>query len=139
MSAVIHLLRANPIPDGVSFADHSMDIASKLQSMIEQHREEIDSNLGNTADTGVKSTSMFPNTKTCVHGASNTRRTLTRKTIKLTKEERTENAVRRSEGGSSPAWRAHRARRLQGDELRLTARRPGRRCCSAARQRANRR
>jgi hypothetical protein len=45
MSAVVHLLNANPIPEVTSFADHAAAIADQLQSMLERYREEITANL----------------------------------------------------------------------------------------------
>jgi hypothetical protein len=44
-AAVVHLLRANPVPDVTSFIDHSLNIADKLGNVIEQYREVIDNNL----------------------------------------------------------------------------------------------
>jgi putative DNA primase/helicase len=45
MSAVIHLLIANPIPDVVSFTDHSLNITDKLRELVQVHRAEIDGHL----------------------------------------------------------------------------------------------
>ena len=45
MSAVVHLLKANPCSEVVSFADHSMAVVSMLQSLLDQHREQILANL----------------------------------------------------------------------------------------------
>lgn len=44
-SAAFHLLRTNPPPDVISNIDHSQNIMARLQSMIEQQREEINDNL----------------------------------------------------------------------------------------------
>ena len=44
-AAVWHLLRANPVPEVMSFDDHSSNTIAKLQSMIAQHREVISDNL----------------------------------------------------------------------------------------------
>jgi hypothetical protein len=45
MSATRHLLRANPCPEPTSFDDHAADIVSELGELIEQHRDEIETNL----------------------------------------------------------------------------------------------
>jgi hypothetical protein len=44
-AAIVHLLRANPAPEVVSFADHSVTIANKLHGMVRQYYEYIDPNL----------------------------------------------------------------------------------------------
>ena len=44
-AVVWHLLRDNPIPDPVSYVDHSRATAAKVQQMIAQHRDEIDAHL----------------------------------------------------------------------------------------------
>ena len=45
MSAVIHLINANPVPEVKSFADHSIAIVNQLLKMVETHREHITANL----------------------------------------------------------------------------------------------
>ena len=86
-AAVIHLLRANPIPDVVSFYDHSINIIAKLRNMIAQHREEITDNLIRNGRSGHVVDELLQHTKTswplwCLHHP----RVLTSKTIKLVKE-----------------------------------------------------
>jgi hypothetical protein len=45
LAATRHLLRANPCPEAVSFADHAEDIVGELQELVEQHRPAIEANL----------------------------------------------------------------------------------------------
>jgi hypothetical protein len=45
MSAVLHLINANPVPEVTSFADHAIAIADLLGEMLEEHREEVTANL----------------------------------------------------------------------------------------------
>lgn len=45
MSAVVHLLKANPCSEVTSFGDHSIAIVGVLQGMLDQHREQILANL----------------------------------------------------------------------------------------------
>jgi hypothetical protein len=45
MSAVLHLLQANPCPEVLSFADHAENIIAKLTQLLQQHRAEIEANL----------------------------------------------------------------------------------------------
>jgi hypothetical protein len=44
-SAISHLVRTNPTPKGRSRREHSHNIAARLRSMVEQHREEIERSL----------------------------------------------------------------------------------------------
>jgi hypothetical protein len=44
LAAVVHLLRANPVPEMVSFQDHAIAITDKLRAMVAQHRDEITAN-----------------------------------------------------------------------------------------------
>ena len=93
MSAIIHLLRANPIPDGVNFTKHSMDVASKLQSLIEQHHEVIDSKLRQYGRSWGEVDEYVSDTPRFACWCLENQKTLSVKTIKLTKEERTENKL----------------------------------------------
>jgi hypothetical protein len=45
MSAILHLLRANPIPEVVSFMDHGMTVTDALQDLINTNHEIISENL----------------------------------------------------------------------------------------------
>jgi hypothetical protein len=93
MSAVVHLLRANPLPDGASNDDHSMDIANKLQSLIKQQYDAIDSNLQqhdrswSHVDEYVSDMPRFA--RWCLENQT----ALNHKTIKLIKEEQAKKAV----------------------------------------------
>ena len=84
----MHLLRANPVPEVVSFADHSMDIASKLQGMVEQHREEI-CEQPRAARAALERGAALSRgyARTVRTGASTTKEYSHGKTIKLIKEE----------------------------------------------------
>jgi hypothetical protein len=44
-AAANHLLRANPIPKGVTKESHAATITQEIERLIEQHRSEIDANL----------------------------------------------------------------------------------------------
>ena len=93
MSAITHLLRVNPIPDGVNFTKHSMDVASKLQSLIEQHHEVIDSKLRQYSRSWGEVDEYVSDTPRFACWCLENQKTLSVKTIKLTKEERTENKL----------------------------------------------
>jgi hypothetical protein len=94
MAAVRHLLLANPAPEVVSFADHSGNIIAKLRIMIAQHREEICSNLVRNGRSKDVVDELLQHTKpSWANWLLERPATLKRKTIKLTKEERTENKL----------------------------------------------
>ena len=77
-AAVIHLLRANPIPEDASaYEAHSRDITAKLAEMVEQHREEIAADVDGILQNLKPSFALW-----CL----NHQGILNRKTIKLVKE-----------------------------------------------------
>ena len=89
-AAIQHLMRANPIPDAVSFIDHSRAIANKLGSMIEQYRGTIDNNLLKHGRRWGEVYYYFSRISDYALWCLNHPGSLHVKTIKLSKEERTE-------------------------------------------------
>jgi hypothetical protein len=90
-AAVVHLLRANQVPEVVSFQDHAIVIADKLRAMVAQHRDEITANCvrcGRSKHTvdGLLQHIDPDYALWCLNNLSK----LHAKTIKLTKEERAE-------------------------------------------------
>jgi len=90
LAAIVHLLRANPIPDVVSFIDHSVAIANKLGDMIEQYRETIDNNLLKHGRRWGEVYYYLSRISDFALWCLNRPRSLYVKTIKLTKEKRAE-------------------------------------------------
>jgi hypothetical protein len=91
MAAVQHLLLANPVPEVVSFADHSIAIVEQLQEMVEQHRTEIESNLRRHHRYWSDVLQYLPdNMIDWAHWLLDHPGALKRKTIRLSKEERKE-------------------------------------------------
>ncbi len=89
MSAVIHLLNANPVPEVVSFADHAIAIAAQLQNMVELHHAEIESNLRQHGRYWSDVVHYLPdNMIDWAHWLLDHPAALKRKTIKLIKEAR---------------------------------------------------
>jgi hypothetical protein len=89
MAAVRHLLLANPAPEVVSFADHSMDVVAELQGMVERHRAEIEINLARHNRRWSDVQHYLPdNMVDWAHWLLDHPAALKRKTIRLVKEER---------------------------------------------------
>ena len=86
-AAVEHLLRANPPPDVIGFADHSLDIASRLQGMVEQHREQIAGNLVAHGRRWSELHEYLSKMSDYALWCLNHQAVLKRKTIKLAKQE----------------------------------------------------
>jgi hypothetical protein len=87
MSAVMHLLNANPVPEVTSFADHSIDIVAKLREMVETHRSEICANLERHKRPWRDVLGYFPtNMEDWAHWLLDHPAALWRKTITLIKE-----------------------------------------------------
>jgi hypothetical protein len=86
MSAVMHLLRANPCPEVMSFADHAADIVAELQDLIDQHRTEIVANLTEHRRYWSEVLHYVPeNMVDWAHWLLNHPSALRRKTVKLVK------------------------------------------------------
>jgi hypothetical protein len=98
MSAVVHLLRANPPPDVVSFIDHSLDIAGKLQRMVVQQRETIESNLAAHGRHWSEVTGHVAQMDAWALWCLNHPGILHAKTIKLSKDEQPETHTATREG-----------------------------------------
>jgi hypothetical protein len=90
LAAVVHLLRANPIPNVVSFADHSLNITDKLRGMIERHREHIGNNLSQHDRYWSEVQNYLSGMSDWALWCLNRPGILHAKTVKLGKEERTE-------------------------------------------------
>ena len=91
LSAVMHLLEANPAPEVVSFADHAINIVAKLQQMVAQHRSEIEANLSPYHRPWADVLQNLPDDMIrWAHWLLDHPNALRRKTIKLTKEQRAE-------------------------------------------------
>ena len=87
-SAVLHLVNANPISEVTSFSDHAIAIVDQLMQMLERHREEIVANLAPFKRGWADVLHYVPDNMIdwavwlLEHPSA-----LTRKTIKLTKED----------------------------------------------------
>jgi hypothetical protein len=91
-AAVEHLLRANPPPDVVGFADHSTAVVDELQKMLAQHREEIEANLTRHGRHWADVLQYLSGMPDWAHWLLDRPMVLKRKTIKLSKEEDAEKA-----------------------------------------------
>jgi putative DNA primase/helicase len=104
MSAVQHLLLANPVPEVVSFLDHAKAIVGALSGMVEQHRAEIENNLAAYKRGWGDVLQYLPDNMTdwavwlLDHPGA-----LKRKTIKLTREEAPSNAKTGADVGGESA------------------------------------
>jgi hypothetical protein len=88
MSAVMHLLIANQAPEVVSFLDHSIGVVDRLRVMVEQHREQIITNLKPFGRGWGDVLHYLPdNMIDWAHWLQDHPAALNRKTIKLIKEE----------------------------------------------------
>jgi hypothetical protein len=90
LAAVVHLLRANPISDVVSFADHSLNIADKLRGMIEWCRNIISNNLSQHGRHWSEVQNYLSGMPDWARWCLDHPGILHAKTIKLSKEERIE-------------------------------------------------
>ena len=88
-SAVVHLLKANPVPEVISFADHSSAIVKQLQGMVGRHHDEIVANLKPFGRSWSDVLQYLPgNMIDWAHWCLDHPAVLRRKTIRLVKEER---------------------------------------------------
>jgi hypothetical protein len=97
LSAVVHLLKANPIPEVLSFIDHSLNIADKLRSMVARHREEISSNLIAHRRSWSEVENYLAGMSDWAFWCLNHPGSLRRKTIKFSKQEPKDDAPARRE------------------------------------------
>jgi hypothetical protein len=88
LAAVEHLLHANPPPEVVSFADHSIAIVDELQEMLEQHRSEIENNLAAYGRYWAEVLGYFAGMADWCQWLLDHPEALHRKTIKLVKEDK---------------------------------------------------
>ena len=125
MSAVIHLLNANPIPEVVSFVDHSITVVNRLRILVEQHSEEIDLNLKANKRKWVEVEKHLSQMPAWAEWALNHPGALRRKSIKLIKEEKPERqaevtleaiCARVLNRMARTALRAHKAAKPESDE-----------------------
>ena len=93
MSAVIHLLNANPIPEVVSFADHSITVVDQLRKMVERWSEEIDLNLKANKRTWGEVKKHLSQMSAWAYWVLNHPAALRRKSIKLIKEEKPQRRI----------------------------------------------